>query len=590
MRRRLACIGTAMLAAGLFALDRAIPPDLHRLHDTATVLLDADGAVLDAGPARDGAFRLATETPDVDPAYLRLLLKTEDARFWWHPGVDPIALARAAVQLATHLRVISGGSTLTMQVARLLTPHRHTLAGKGQDIARALQLEAHFSKDRILAMYLTLAPEGGAIEGVRAASLRYFGHEPTHLTAEEAALLVAVPRSPTRLRPDRHPGRTLAAMAAVLARTAPGVPAPTDLAPILPLPHDAPHLRDRLRGQAVRTTLEGGLQRTLVALAGREQSWLGPGADIALLVLRNADRAVLGYVGGAPYFGPGGMNDMLRARRSPGSALKPFIYGLGFDAGLLRPESIVLDDRARLGDYAPRDFSRAFRGAMTAREALQQSLNLPAVHLLAQLGAPRFVAALRQSGAVLRLPRDAAPTLPVALGGIAISPADLARLYTGLANGGIVAPLRLRADDPPVTGTRLMTASAAEQLADILRGAPLPDGVARGTRPIATKTGTSYGFRDAWAAGWSPAYTVVVWTGRADGTPRPGAFGRIAAAPILFHVFDLLPPEAGQTATAARQPSYPEHAPGPSHLPRIISAAERDYRGQRRRHHGAGRS
>ena len=566
-----------LAAAGLFAvigfgLDRAFPPVLGRYDARATAVLDDRGRLLDAAPARDGAFRLATTMDDVDPAYLRLLLATEDARFWVHPGVDPLALLRASLQFATRGHVVSGGSTLTMQVARLLAPHRHTVAGKLLDIVRALQLEAHFSKRRILAMYLTLAPEGGAVEGIRAASLVWFGHEPAHLNTTEAALLVAVPRSPTRLRPDRHPTRTLAAMAAVLTRAGPGAPPSLALPVFHPVPHLAPHLRGRLAGQAVRTTLDGDLQRTAGDLAAREQPWLGDDADLAVLVVRNRDRAVRAYVGGTRYFGPDGMNDMLRAARSPGSTLKPFIYGLAFDDGLIQPGSELQDSRARLGDYAPLDFDRAFDGVVTAREALQQSRNLPAVELLEQIGAPRFVAALRQAGATLRLPRDAAATLPVALGGIAISPLDLGRLYAGLADGGRVRPLRLRDADPLAAGTPLLSEHAASQLGDILRGTPLPDGIARGTRRIAYKTGTSYGFRDAWAAGWSPGFTVVIWTGRAEGTPRPGAYGLATAAPLLFHVFDLLPPEPSQPqdGRAAHQAAPRRPLLDPEQAPRII--------------------
>jgi penicillin-binding protein 1C len=550
MRRRTLLLAASGLGLGvaILVVDRVEPPDLHRLQDSATAVLDRSGALLDAAPARDGAFRLATTYEQVDPTYLRMLLATEDGRFWWHPGIDPFALARAAWQLGTHGRIVSGGSTLTMQVARLLTPHRRSWRGKLQDCARALQLEAHFSKRQILDMYLTLAPEGGAIEGIRAASLAYFGHAPAHFTPTEAALLVAIPRDPTRLRPDRDPTRSLAAAGLILART--NGPAPGILPAIRRVAHDAPHLRDRLRGTVSQTTIDGPLQRTLLGLAGRERPALGDHANLAIVVVRNADRAVLAYIGGADYFGPLGMNDMLRAPRSPGSALKPLIYGLAFDDGLLQPNTLVQDRRDRLGDYAPRDFDHVFHGEVTAAEALRQSYNMPAVALLARVGAPRFVAALRQAGAALRLPRGALPTLPVALGGIAITPFDLARLYAALANAGQAAPLRLTADAAAAPGVSLLSAVAAADVGDILRATPPPDGTARAARPIAYKTGTSYGFRDAWAAGWSPAYTVVVWTGRTDGTPRPAATGRAAAAPLLFHVFDILPGEPASTGTA----------------------------------------
>ena len=311
-------------------------------------------------------------------------------------------MLRAAAQRVTHGRVVSGGSTLTMQVARLLHPHRHDFAGKLRDVAMALLLEARFSKREILSLYLTLAPFGGNIEGVRAASLMYFGHEPSTLSAQEAALLVALPQSPARRRPDRHPGPAQAALRRVLARAG--------LADAVwafhgrqDLPRLAPHLAARLRLAGlcgpVRTTLDGKLQRSLEALSHRESAWFGAGVEAAALVVRNTDRAVLAYLGGTDWRGRGGMVDMVRATRSPGSALKPFIYGLALSDGLIRPDTLIEDARLRIADYAPQDFDRAFHGTVTASEALQQSYNLPAVTLLDWLGAPRVAAVLRGAGA-----------------------------------------------------------------------------------------------------------------------------------------------------------------------------------------------
>lgn len=543
-------LAVLLVAAAVLLLDRAFPPDLSRYQARSLALLDRDGAPLDVTTSPDGFLRLGATVDEVDPAYLRLLLATEDARFERHPGVDPLALLRAAWQLATRRRVVSGGSTLSMQVARLLEPHRHDVVGKLHDIARALQLEARFPKSRILSMYLTLAPFGGSIEGVRTASLVWFGHEPSRLTQGEAALLVALPRSPGRLRPDRHPDRAVQAARAVLVRADPTAPVPDLPQPVRhSLPVEAPHLAARLRGRGlcdeVRTTLDGALQRDVVALAARERPWMEGHPDLAALVVRNADRTVAAYLGGADYFGPQGMVDMVRAQRSPGSALKPFIYGLAFDDGLVRPDTLIEDDRTRIGDYAPRDFDRLFHGTVTVREALQQSFNLPAVALLDRVGPGRFVSGLRQAGAVLVLPRLAdRAALPVALGGVGISMQDLAMLYAGLAQEGRATGLRVLADERPGSAVPVMTAASARQVGDILRGTPTPDGVAaEGRRGLAYKTGTSYGFRDAWAAGFSGDYTVVVWTGRKDGTPVPGSYGRASAAPLLFRVFDLLPRE-----------------------------------------------
>ncbi len=551
-------LGVAALAAAtLLALDRAVPPDLSRYRAQSLEIEDRSGETLHIATTQDGMWRLASTPDEVSPHYLDLLLATEDHRFWRHPGVDPLALARAAWQLARSGHVVSGGSTLTMQVARLLAPHRHDVAGKLLDIVRALQLEAHYSKREILAMYLTLAPFGGNIEGVRAASLAYFAHEPARLTDGEAALLVALPQRPTTLRPDRHPERAAHAEQRIMARhnlEPSAEPAPERHA----LAALAPHLAQRLASAGavgrVRTTLDAGVQRALEELARREQPWLGGAADLAVLVVRNADRSVLGYLGGVDYFAAGGMVDMVRARRSPGSSLKPFIYGLAFDDGLIRADTLIEDVPLRIGDYAPRNFDRVFHGTVTAREALQQSYNLPAVALLQGVGPRRFAAALRQAGARIALPRGtAAPGLPIALGGLGISLEDLAALYVALADRGAAAKLRFLEAAPAPRGVPLMTEEAAAEIGEVLRGVPPPDGIAPARpRGIAYKTGTSYGFRDAWAIGFSPEFTVAVWVGRVEGSPRPGAVGRNTAAPLLFKTFDLLPVEPDWTSPPHR--------------------------------------
>jgi len=571
LRAALALLGTAGLAAGaLAALDRMFPPDLSRYACRSVELRDAQGITLNVALTSDGKWRLSTTPENVSQRYLAMLLAKEDRRFWYHPGIDPLAALRAVGQLATHGHAVSGGSTLTMQVARLLMPHRHNFAGKLIEAARAMQLELHYGKREMLAMYLTLAPFGGNIEGVRAASLSYFQHEPDKLSDAEAALLVALPQSPTHLRPDRHPARALAAARHVLDRTGPEASRAVAFTRH-PLPALAPHLAERLALQSspVETTLDGGLQKSVEALATREQPWLGGDADVAALVVRNSDRAVLAYLGSADYFGGGGMVDMVRARRSPGSALKPFIYGLGFDDAVILPDTLIDDVPLRIGNYAPRNFDRDFHGTVTARQALQQSYNLPAVAILDRVGPARLLATLTQSGATIALPRgDAAAGLPVALGGLAISLEDMTKLYVGLAADGQVGPLRLLRSDPLAPSTALMTASSAQEIGDILRDTPRPEGVAPSQpRAVAYKTGTSYGFRDAWALGYSDRYTVAVWVGRAEGTPRPGAFGINTAAPLLFKLFDLLPQEPPHVTHRLRQPLDVAHlAPSLRHF------------------------
>jgi penicillin-binding protein 1C len=379
-----------LLAAILFI--RHVPVDLSRAQNLSLEVDDHDGETLHAAISRDGKWRLPAAPQDVAPAYLAMLLRMEDNRFYRHPGIDPLALVRALGQLLTHGRIISGGSTITMQVARLLHPHRHTLLGKLRDMEVALRLEAQFSKSQILSLYLTLAPFGGNIEGVRAASLIYFGHGPATLSTQEAALLVALPQRPERRRPDRHPLAAEQAVQLVLARI--GGPAAVWRAGTSHhMPALAPHLAERLRGMGlhgqVRTNLDARLQREMQELAAREAGTAGAGAEIAALIIRNSDRAVIGYLGGSNSGGHGGMVDMVRATRSPGSVLKPFIYGIAMDDGLIRPDTLIEDTKMRIADYAPEDFDRAFRGTVSAAEALQQSYNLPAVTLLDWLGPAR---------------------------------------------------------------------------------------------------------------------------------------------------------------------------------------------------------
>ena len=463
-----------------------------------------------------------------------------------------------------------------MQAVRLLERRPRTLAAKIAESGEALALERRLGKDAILGIYLTLAPFGGNLEGVRAASLAYFGKEPAHLTEAEAALLVAIPRSPERLRPDRHPAAARQARDTVLARLAAnGVISAQALAeaaaePVprmrAALPFHALH-RARARRDAsphspvLRTTIDPRLQGEVEALLRREAAALDPQATLAALVVDNRTRQVMAYVGNADFrSGPRhGTIDMAQAIRSPGSALKPFIYAMAFDRLIIHPETI-LDDRPRhFGDYAPGDFDGRFLGEVSAREALQYSLNVPAVAVLDRLGPARFVGALAAAGIRLKLPQPTSePGLAVALGGDGISLIDLATLYVALSHDGAVAPLRLRLDQPEAPATTIFGPVAAWYVNDILASAPPPPGMlpaeVRRARPLAFKTGTSYGFRDAWAVGYDAELTIAVWAGRPDGTPLPGASGRLTAAPVLFKIADLLGPAAANNGPKPAPP------------------------------------
>ncbi|HVZ02134.1 MAG TPA: penicillin-binding protein 1C [Dongiaceae bacterium] len=558
------------------ALDRLNPLDLGRLQSHSVMVLAGDGSILRAFTAAGGAWRFPAKTDGVDPKFLEFLIGYEDRRFYRHPGVDPLALVRAVGQAVRAGHVVSGASTLTMQTARLLEPRPRVIASKLIEMGRAFQLEARLGKAGILDIYLTLAPYGGNLEGIRAASLAYFGKEPAHLTEAQAALLVVLPQSPETLRPDRFPAAAKAARDKVLARlkdegvidgssyaAALAEPVPTRRLPAL---NGAAHLALRLRldqtGElTVKTNIDADLQDRVEAMASRYQAGLEPGAGIAALVVDNRERRVIAYLGSADFFDDRrfGQNDMVEAIRSPGSTLKPFIYGMAFEDLLVHPETVVKDVPMRFGDYAPSNFDHLFRGEVTAREALQLSLNLPAVALLDRVGPVRFAQRLTDAGAPLVLPdKHARPGLPIALGGVGTNLERLVTLYSALAEQGIARPLLFRADEAEGVPHALMSPLAAWYVTRILDETPPPErrlaaGNRKNASDIAYKTGTSYGYRDAWAIGYNARYTVGVWVGRPDGAFSTGRMGRDAAAPILFEIFDQLP--HGESAASATPPA-----------------------------------
>lgn len=385
--------------------DRFNPPDLHRAEQAALLVQARDHTLLDGHTSHDGFWRLPVESQDVDPTYIKLLMATEDHRFDSHPGVDPQALTRAIWQLARRGHIVSGGSTLAMQTSRLLTPHRHTWGGKLRDILRALQLEWRFGRRGVLNLYLTLAPEGTNIEGIRAASLLYFGHEPRHLTPTEAAFLVTLPRRPAALRPDRHLDALLNAAHRTLQRASPLQPVAWPTPDTRGIPHDAPELAGHFlsagRSGVVVTTLDARLQRNARQVLASHPAPLR-GTFAALIV--DHERQIVAWVGGAEHKAPGNAIDAVLAPRSPGSTLKPFVYGMAFENGWMTPHTHVRDSRLAIGGYAPKDFDHTFRGETTVSEALQLSLNVPAIQALERVGPSRFMDRLSACGVRLRLP------------------------------------------------------------------------------------------------------------------------------------------------------------------------------------------
>jgi len=546
-----------LIAAGAFAawVVSLGPLPLQEARQVSQTVVDRNGKLLRAYAMVDGRWRLPVDArTNVDPTYLKLLFAYEDKRFYSHGGVDPFALTRAAIQLVTRGHIVSGGSTITMQLARLMEPrHERSLSAKLRQMVRAIEIERRLSKDQILNLYLALAPYGGNLEGIRSASIAYFGKEPKRLSLAEAALLVALPQSPENRRLDRHPEEAQIARDRVLDRmvedgtvsnedavAAKAVPVPRmrKSIPIL-----APHSADRAittfkNMPVISLTLDSNLQKNLEALARDRAISLGPNISVGIVAVDNESGDVLSRVGSPDYFDDrrAGQVDMTRAVRSPGSTLKPFIYGLAFEDGFVHPESLIDDRPTRFGEYAPQDFDMTFQGTVPVRKALQLSLNVPAVALLDRVGASRLSSRLKQAGGNLVLPKDEVPGLAMGLGGVGVTLQDLVQLYAGIARLGTTKPLRefmdaSEARDP----LRLMDQVAAWQVGNVLMGTPPPENAPQ--HRIAFKTGTSYGYRDAWSVGFDGRMTIGVWVGRPDGAPVPGLVGRTAAAPILFDAF-----------------------------------------------------
>jgi penicillin-binding protein 1C len=554
-------VGFAALA--LLTSVQTIRADLPRVPAPSDVgvsatVVDRNGLLLRPFTIADGRWRLPATVADVDPLYFEMLFAYEDRHFHEHGGVDWLALVRAAGQYISEGKIVSGGSTLTMQVARLIDgADTRTIGGKLRQIVFAREIESELTKTEILDLYLTLAPFGGNLEGIRAATLAYFGKEPTRLTPAEAALLVALPQSPEARRPDRDPTVAEAARNRVLDRVAAaGVISleEAEVAKSEPAPtgrRDFPILAAHVAEAAVlarpdrpvhQLTIDRGRQIAFERLAADRAATFGEEVSVAVLLVDYRTGEILVSVGSAGLLDEEreGFIDMTAAIRSPGSTLKPFIYGLAFELGLALPESLIEDRPTAFGEYAPVNFDGFYRGTVTIREALEQSLNVPAVIVLNEVGPALLVSRLARAGVELELPALAQPGLAIALGGVGISLRDLVGAYAAVANGGRPVPLRDGVGDqsPYAAQLPVLDPVAAWYVADILAGVPPPSTASLGR--IAYKTGTSYGYRDAWAVGFDGRYVIGVWVGRPDGAPIAGLSGIGAAAPILFESFDRL--------------------------------------------------
>ncbi|ASV56422.1 Penicillin-insensitive transglycosylase [Lelliottia jeotgali] len=567
--------GAILILWGLiFVADRLWPLPLKEVNP-ARVVVDEKGTPLWRFADSDGIWRYPVTIEEVSPRYLDALIQYEDRWFWDHPGVNPFSVLRAAWQDLSSGKVVSGGSTLTMQVARLLDPHSRTFGGKVRQLWRAMQLEWHLSKRDILTLYLNRAPFGGTLQGVGAASWAYLGKSPAQLSYSEAALLAVLPQAPSRLRPDRWPDRAEAARNKVLERmVTQGVWSEQQVKesrqePVWLAPRQMPQLAplfsrmmlSKSRDNKIVTTLDASLQRQLEELAMNWKSRLPPRSSLAMIVVDHTNMKVRGWVGSVDINDDSRFShvDMVSAIRSPGSVLKPFVYGMALDDGLLHPASLLQDVPRRTGDYRPGNFDSGFHGPVSMSEALVRSLNLPAVQVLEAYGPKRFAGMLSNVGLRLILPAGAQPNLSLILGGAGARLADITAAYSAFARQGKAGQLRLRPGDPLIERP-LLSPGAAWIIRRILGNEtqPLPDGALPQFAPLAWKTGTSYGYRDAWAVGLNARYIIGIWTGRPDGTPVAGQFGFASAVPLLNQVNNML--QSSSTVDEGRLPRDPRPA------------------------------
>lgn len=536
--------------------DKLFPLPIKSLKPTQTILAE-DGSPLWRFADNNGIWRYPVTLDDVPDYYLEALLAYEDRWFYQHWGVNPLAIVRAAWQYASSGRVVSGGSTLSMQVARLIEPHDKTLLGKLHQVFRTLQLEWHYSKDEILTLYINRAPYGGTLEGIGAASWSYLGKSPSEITRSEAVLLAILPQAPSRLRPDRYPERAQAARNKVLDRIAEFNVWPQEMIEQLyqeevwvfprKTPQLAPLLARRLSQQypqqsIIKTTVDADLQNTLEDVAINWKNQLPPKSSLAILVVDHTDMSVKSYVGSIDFNDENrfGQVDMISAWRSPGSTLKPFLYGLAIDEGMIHSESLLQDVPRITTDYRPANFDTGFNGPVSAAAALFRSLNLPSVQLIEIYGPKRFTAQLYSAGLKLNSAGNE-PNISYILGGASARMDQLVAIYSAFARDGKAAELRFTPNDPLIERP-LLSEGPAWIIRRILagQGRPPVNKPVADIVPLGWKTGTSYGYRDAWAMGVNARYLIGIWVGRPDGTPVAGQYGNAVSVPILHQVDSIL--------------------------------------------------
>ncbi|MBD3217745.1 MAG: penicillin-binding protein 1C, partial [candidate division Zixibacteria bacterium] len=526
---------------------------------------DRNGELLNCYASDDHFWRLPTEIDSISPLLIKTVLNTEDKWYRYHPGVNPVSLLKAAVDNVQAGKIVRGGSTITMQIARMMEPKPRNIGGKLIEIFRALQLEMHYSKDELLEIYFNLIPYGGNIEGVGAAAYFYFGKSPSELTVSESAILAGIPSSPNNYRPDRNPEKCRKRRNRILRQLNINGIIDEDkyhdaLEEEIPKqrgerPDYAPHFSQSMMTRIdseigdgkIRSTLDLKIQALCERLAVSYANVLAEKDihNLSIVVIDNKSGRLLAMVG-SPDFNDrkhqGQINGAF-APRSPGSALKPFVYALGFENGMITPSSNLDDIPVSYAGYSPENYDEKYNGVVTVSEALIRSLNVPAVNLTSALGIKKFYRFLQDGGISTLAKKYNEYGLPLVLGACEVSLIDLANLYAALGRNGIYRPLIMLDWKVTTKAADLLSPEASYLVCRILSNLQRPNlpsswEFTRDLPTIAWKTGTSYGRRDAWAIGYNPLFTVGVWAGNFSGEGSPWLVGAESAAPLMFSVFN----------------------------------------------------
>lgn len=557
-----------------------------------TIIYSDKGEIIHAYLSYDEKWRFKAELDEITPDLKKAIIFKEDRFFYYHPGVNILAIVRALYNNLRFGKRTSGASTITMQVARLLEPKARTYGNKLIEIFRAFQLEWKYSKSEIIQLYLNLVPYGGNIEGVKAASLLYFQKVPKQLSLAEVSTLAIIPNRPTSLKPDRNSETLFKARNKWLAKfrekevfseeaIQDALEEPVEMKRISP-PKLAPHFSRRLKKEHenipnIHSTLDIAIQNTLEKLSKSHVQSLGRFQiyNAAVMVIDNKNGSVLAYVGSSDFYDSrdAGQVDGIQAIRSPGSTLKPLLYGLAFDQGLLTPSQRVLDVPSYFGNYSPENYDSQYHGKVSVSYALSNSLNIPAVRVLDKLGTGLFIDQLIKTD-FAQINHDKNHLgLSMVLGGCGVSLEELTNLYSSFArDGSYRKPVWLKGDSSS-TEFQVLSPGANYMMADILTKATRPDlpqswQKSKNLPKVAWKTGTSYGRRDAWSIGFNPYFTVGVWVGNFSGRGVPELNGSDMAAPLLFRIFNSLrKPEHKQWFTEPHSLEYRKVCSESGHLP-----------------------